>query len=101
MNRHKSKVDELERRLYSAYGSPGGVALGAGWRQSVMREIRARSASQPAERAQAFVVGLAWRLSAAAGLVAILLLVYIVANGLVDYQDLAMRYLENPIDFLI
>ena len=101
MNLRKATVDALENRLYAAYGSEPAGLPGAGWRESVMREIRARGATAPGERAQAFAVSFAWRFSAAAAVVALLLLAYIFTNGIVDYQELAMRYFENPIDFLM
>ena len=95
------KLDELEKRLYAACRGPAGIMPGAGWREAVMDEIRLRGASETGERARAFFVRFAWRFSAAACLVALALLAYMFANGFVDYQDLAMRYLENPIDFII
>jgi hypothetical protein len=101
MSLRKAKVDALEKRLYAAYGSAPAGSPGAGWRESVMREVRARAASPSGERAQAFVESFAWRFSAAAAVVALLLLVYIFTNGVVDYQELAMRYFENPIEFLM
>jgi hypothetical protein len=42
-----------------------------------------------------------WRFSMAAVFVALVLLAYVLSSGFVDYQDLAMQYLANPMDFII
>ena len=101
MKRNREKLDELESRLFSAYRSAGFQAMDAGRRESAMREIRRMGAVEAPNGVQMQIGRFAWRLSAAACIVALLLLAYVFSNGFVDYQELAMRYLENPIDFII
>ena len=101
MKRNRRKLDELESRLYSSYRSQERRAAHAGWRESVMREIRRRGTVESSNGVQLQIGRFAWRFSAAACVVALLLLAYVFSNGFVDYQDLAMRYLENPIEFII
>lgn len=101
MNRNKKKLDDLESRLFSAYRSREYRETDAGWRESVMREIRGLDAAGTANGAQAQIGRFAWRLSAAGCVVALLLLGYVFSSGFVDYQELAMRFLENPIEFII
>jgi hypothetical protein len=101
MKRNREKLDELESRLFSAYRSAGFQAMDAGWRESAMREIRRTGAVEAPDGAPQLIGRFAWRFSAAACIVALLLLAYVFSNGFVDYRELAMRYLESPIDFLI
>lgn len=101
MKRNKGKLDELESLLFSAYRSREYEAMRTGWRESVMHEIRRMGKVEEPSGIQARIGRFAWRFSAAACIVALLLLAYVFSNGFVDYQELAMRYLENPIDFII
>jgi hypothetical protein len=101
MKRNRKKLDELESRLFSAYRSGDYQALHAGSRESVMHEIRRMGAVEAQNGVQLQIGRFAWRFSAAACIVALLLLAYVFSNGFVDYQELAIRYLENPIDFII
>jgi len=101
MKRNKERLDELESRLFSAYRSGEYGAANPDRRESVMREIRRMGAVEAPNGAQLRIERFAWRFSAAACLVALLLLAYVFSNGFVDYQELAMRFLENPIEFMI
>jgi hypothetical protein len=101
MKRNGRKLDDLESRLFSAYRSREYRTAHTGWRESVMHGIRRRGAAEESGGVQQQMGRIAWRFSAAACVIALLLLVYIFSNGLIDYQELAMRYLENPIDFII
>jgi len=101
MKKRTRMIDELEKRLIRAYRAQESPAPGAPWQESVMSEIRRRGAFRAAANGQALFSRFAWRFSAAACLIALLLLAYIYSNGFVDYQELAMRYLENPMDFII
>jgi hypothetical protein len=101
MKRNRKELDELESRLFSAYRSADCRAMDASSRESVMRAIRRMGAAEASNGVQMQIGRFAWRFSAAACVVALLLLAYVFSNGFIDYQDLAMRYLENPIDFII
>jgi hypothetical protein len=101
MKRNERKIDDLETRLFDAYRAGEYRAPGAGWRASVMREIRLRGAVDERAGVQQQIGRFAWRFSAVAAIIALLLLVYVFSSGIVDYQDIAIRYLENPIEFII
>jgi hypothetical protein len=101
MKRNRKKLDELESRLFSAYRSRELRTMGAESRESMMREIRRMGAIEASNGVQLQIGRFAWRFSAAACIVALLLLGYVFSNGIIDYQELAMRYLENPIDFIM
>ncbi len=101
MKRNKERLDELESRLFSAYRSGDFRAAHAARNESVMREIRRMGPVEAPNGAQLQIGRFAWRFSAAACVIALLLLAYVFSNGFVDYQELAMRFLENPIDFMI
>jgi hypothetical protein len=101
MNGNRKRLEELESRLFSAYRSADVPAFDEDRRGSAMREIRRRGAVEPENGVEAQVGRFAWRFSAAACIVALLLLAYVFSNGFVDYQELAMRFLANPVDFII
>jgi len=101
MKRNRKKLDEFESRLFSAYRARDYQGVTAESRESVMRAVRRLGAAEASNGVQLQIGRFAWRLSAAAGVVALLLLAYVVSSGFVDYQELAIRYLENPIDFII
>jgi hypothetical protein len=101
MKRNREKLDDLESRLFSAYRSGDYQAPRSGWRESAMREIRGMGAVETPNGVQQQIGRFAWRFSAAACVIALLLLAYVFSNGFVDYQELAIRYLANPIEFMI
>jgi hypothetical protein len=97
----KKSVDDLEKLLFSACRTRQEAAPGAGWRAAVMWEIRFLGAHETASNDEALFGRFAWRFAAAAGLIALVLLVYVFSSGVVDYQQLALQYFQNPIDFII
>lgn len=98
----RKMIDELEAYLFSACrAQEEEVVPGDGWRESVMSEIRGRGVIAAEGDDQVFVGRLAWRMAAGAGVIAVILFIYLFSNGVVNYEDLAMRFLENPIDFII
>jgi hypothetical protein len=101
MSAKNKSIDDLEKLLFSAYRARQEAAPGAGWRQSVMREIHLLGARETAGNDGALFGRFAWRFAAAAGLVALILLAYVFSSGFVDYQQLALQYFQNPIDFII
>jgi hypothetical protein len=101
MKRNERRIDDLETRLFDAYRAGEYRTPGAGWRESVMREIRRRGRLDERAAVRQQIGRFAWRLSAVAAVVALLLLAYVFSSGFVDYQELAIRYLENPIEFII
>ena len=101
MKAKKKSVDDLEKLLFSAYRTRQEAAPDAGWRKSVMREIHLLGAHEAESNDGALFGRFAWRFAAAAGLIALILLVYIFSSGVVDYQQLALQYFQNPIDFII
>lgn len=101
MKAHRKRLDELERHLFFAYRAEGDIAPGVGWQESVMDDIRRLQAREARTGGPVPLGDFAWRFSAAACFIALLLLAYVLSTGIVDYQELAIRYLENPIGFLI
>ena len=101
MKRNKKKIENLERYLFSAQRVLEAPLPGPGWRESVMSEIRRFGAFEERGNGEAAFSSFAWRFAMVTGIVALILLAYIYSNGFVDYQELAARYLENPLDFII
>jgi hypothetical protein len=102
MKVHKDKIVELERRLFFAYRAEQSLVPGTGWQESVMDDVRRLRIGEAGGGDRVVKLeNFAWRFSIAACFVALLLLAYVLSTGIVDYQELAMRYLENPVDFII
>jgi hypothetical protein len=66
-----------------------------------MADIRRRALWSAGTGRQMFAGRFAWRLSAVAACVALALLIYAMRTGFVDYEELAMQFLEDPVGFLI
>ena len=101
MKRNTGRIDDLERRLYAAHRSQECPPVRGDWRSAVMREVRLAGDADAAGEDRLRVGRFAWRFSAAACFIALILLAYVYSSGFVDYQELAMRFLEDPIDFII
>ncbi len=101
MNAKRKRVEALERALFAARRLQAPVAPGARWQEAVMGEIRRLALASAPEAGPVSIGQLALRLSAVAACVAIVLLVYAMSRGFVDYEELAMRFLEDPASFLI
>jgi hypothetical protein len=101
MKRNKKRIEDLERYLFAAQRALDAPPPGPGWRESVMSEIRRLGGVEERGNGEAAFSGFAWRFAMVTGIVALILLAYIYSNGFVDYQELATRYLENPLDFII
>ena len=102
MNERKKAVEAFERALFEAgRRRPAAAVAGERWRAALMADIRRRSPRRLEAEEQTFAARLAWRLSAAAACAALALLIYAMKAGFVDYEELAMRFLEDPVRFLI
>ena len=101
MKRQANIIDHLERLIGSVYRGQETTPPGADWNAGVMAEIRRMGRVEAGGNGEALFGRFAWRFAAAACFVAAILLVYVFSNGVVDYEELAMRFLENPIDFII
>ena len=101
MKRNTGRIDDLERRLYAAHRSQECPPVPGDWRSAVMREVRLAGAAAAAGEDRLRAGRFAWRFSAAACFIALILLAYVYSSGFVDYQELAMRFFENPIEFII
>jgi hypothetical protein len=101
MKTPKKMLDEVEKYLFFAFRDGDDLRPGADWQESVMNDIFDLGVVEGSRGAQVLFGRFAWRLSAAACFIALLLLAYVMSTGVVDYQELAMRFLDNPIDFII
>ncbi len=101
MKPRKESLEALERTLFAERRGRGRITPGGQWRAAVMTDVRGRSLAMSGATQEAFVARFAWRLSAIAACAAIALLIYALNQGFVDYGDLAMRFLEDPVGFLM
>jgi len=103
MKAKKETIEAVERSLIAARRRSGQEPAPPGerWRAGVMTEVRRRSLLRAGTDRETFAARFAWRLSAVAACVALALLIYAMREGLVDYEELAMQFLEDPVGFLI
>ncbi len=101
MNPLKNKLEELEKVLFAARRGEDEITVGEDWQQSVMNDVRAMG--EPAEAGLSFeMLGrFAWRFSTAALLAALILLIYVYATGFINYQELAMHFIEDPLSCIL
>lgn len=94
----KKDIDRLDRLLADGWRNPGGLVPGDDWKAGVMAEIRAGAAEEsPVTNGfSRFVL----RVSVAAAAAAIALVAWTLSAGLMTYQDLAMKFLEDPASML-
>lgn len=97
----RDRLDRLERALYAARRELPPAEPGPAWRTGLTNELRRRATAGAADGREALMERFAWRLSAVAAAVAIALLVYVLASGVVDYADVASRFLDDPASFMI
>lgn len=98
----RDRLDRLERALYAARRELPAAEPGPAWRMGLANAIRRRTpGGRPGDAGYALMERFAWRLSAVAAAVAIALLVYVLASGVVDYADVASRFLDDPASFMI
>jgi hypothetical protein len=102
MGRRKKRLDELERALFSARRESGSIRVSEGWREAVMGDIHRIGPLAPEKRdSLAPFAAVAWRFSAVAGLAAVVLLVYNLIHGFVDYGELVTMFFRDPSAFII
>lgn len=97
----RDRLDRLERALYAARRELPAAGPEPAWRTGLARELRRRAIAGAADAGEALMERFAWRLSAIAATVAIALLVYVLASGIVDYTEIASRFLDDPAGFMI
>ena len=93
----KKDNDRLDRLLADGWRNPGGLVPGDDWKAGVMSEIRSTEMESAVTNGFSRIV---LRISIAAAVTAIALVAWTLSSGLVTYQDLAMKFLEDPASML-
>lgn len=102
MKSRKVLLDRLERTLLGARRIPRSIQVSDDWNESVMRDIgESTPLTVQGKDSSALFTDIAWRFTAAAGLAALVLLVYNLVLGFIDYGELAVRFLDDPSTFII
>lgn len=96
----KKDIDRMDRLLADGWRKPGGLVPGDDWKAGVMATIRTASAAvEPSSTTNGFS-SLVLRVSMAAAAAAIALVAWTLSTGIVPYQDLAMKLLDDPASML-
>ena len=95
----KKDIDRLDRLLADSWRKPGGLVPGDDWKAGVMAEIRAAGAAEESPVTNGFS-RLVLRVSVAAVAAAIALVAWTLSTGIVPYQDLAVKLLDDPASML-
>jgi hypothetical protein len=90
-------IDRLDRLLADGWRHPGGLVPGDDWKAGVMAEIRAAAHESPVKNGLSRLV---LRVSLAAAAAAVALLAWTLSTGIVPYQELALKLLEDPVSML-
>ncbi len=89
--------DRMDRLLAAGWRNPEGLVPGDDWTAGVMSEIHSTPMESPVTNGFSRLV---LRVSVAAAAAAIALVAWTLSSGLVTYQDLAMKFLEDPASML-
>ncbi len=89
--------DRMDRLLADSWRNPGGLVPGDDWKAGVMSEIRTRVAESPVTNGFSRLV---LRVSVVAAAAAIALVAWTLSTGIVPYQDLAVKLLDEPASML-
>ncbi len=95
----KKDIDRLDRLLADSWRTPGGLVPGDDWKAGVMSEIRAAAVAEESPVTNGFS-SLVLRVSIAAAAAAIALVAWTLSTGIVPYQDLAVKLLDEPVSML-
>ena len=93
----KKDIDRMDRLLADGWRNPGGLVPGDDWKAGVMSEIRSRVAESPVTNGFSRLV---LRVSVVAAAAAIALVTWTLSTGIVSYQDLAVKLLDDPASML-
>ncbi len=93
----KKDIDRMDRLLADGWRNPGGLVPGDDWKAGVMSEIRSRVAESPVTNGFSRLV---LRVSVVAAAAAIALVAWTLSTGIVSYQDLAVKLLDDPASML-
>ncbi len=101
MTPRKNKLNELENTLFLAHRKKKEITVSEGWQKSVMNDIRNMETLTEERVPLELFSRFAWRFSAAAIFAVSILLIYVSTTGFIDYQELAMQFLENPLSYIL
>jgi uncharacterized membrane protein len=101
MIRRKNKLEKLEKALFETHRTGETLEVSKGWHESVMQDIRNPAILTEERDILTQLGGLAWRFSAAACLAALILLVFVLSTGFIDYQELALQFIEDPLSYIM
>ncbi len=90
--------DRIDRLLAAGWRGAGEISPGEDWKAGVMAEIRA-AAAEESPMTNGFS-SLVLRVSIAAAAAAIALVAWTLSTGIVPYQDLAVKLLDDPASML-
>jgi len=93
----KKDNDRMDRLLADGWRNPGGLVPGDDWKAGVMSEIRSGVAESPVTNGFSRLV---MRISFVAAAAAIALVAWTLSTGIVSYQDLAVKLLDDPASML-
>jgi len=96
----KKDIDRLDRLLADGWRNPGGLVPGDDWKAGVMTTIRTASAIAEEAPVTNGFSSLVLRISITAAAAATALVAWTLSTGIVSYQDLAVKLLDDPASML-
>jgi len=92
--------DRMDRLLADSWRNPGGLVPGDDWQAGVMTTIRTASATAEESPVTNGFSRLVLRISVVAAAAAVALVAWTLTTGIVPYQDLAVKLLDEPASML-
>lgn len=99
MNKKRTDTQRLERLLAAAWREGAGAAPGPIWQAGVMAGVRAAAGGGTPAWANGFS-RLVLRMSLTAAAAAAVLVAWLVAGGLIPYEELALMMIDEPLSLL-
>jgi hypothetical protein len=96
---NQNERDRIDRLLAAGWRDAGQISPGEDWNAGVMATIRTASAAVEPSSTNGFS-SLVLRVSIAAAAAAIALVAWTLSTGIVPYQDLAVKLLDDPASML-
>ena len=91
--------DRIDRLLAAGWRDAGEISPGEDWKAGVMATIRTASSAVEPSATNGFS-SLVLRVSIGAAAAAIALVTWTLSTGIVPYQDLAVKLLDDPVSMI-
>lgn len=94
-------IEKVERLFIASYRKQPAVPAGLGWQAKVMNQIHELESIRDGALSRIGVEKNAWRFAAAAGLAALVMIVYVMNGGLVPEYEILRVLMDYPEEYVV